>query len=344
MILSGAAGDGKTDDSAAFQAEIDVAARLGGAEIEIPPVSNSWYYVHDLVVPAGVVLSGPAALGTANKDQTLLTVTGEARFEGLTFFGAGSLGATFDQNVMPTKPAVIVNAPGADNVTFRDCKIGGGAIALSLLAGGDVYLDHTRVSHSYGSASLWVQSQVWAHRSIFDQSPVPFVDPIPVPALLPWAPETSYPAGALALVGNYIIACLSEGKSGATAPALLPYYQKMADGEAQWGLAGAVGWSMVWLDSGSSENFFSMCDLSGFCWNNIRIDNSTTDGVAPAKALNMSQCIMSQSIDAAINAQAGSGLTLVACELGRGRLSNTGVSYGPQWTGEQAQIVAPVPL
>lgn len=342
ITVTGAAGDGRTDDSAAIQAAINQAAALGVAEVVIPPANNTWYYAHNLVLPASIVLRGPASLGTSQHDQTILTVTGpNARLEGLTLLGAGSLGPDFDQGNLPSKPAVVVNAPGGDNVTFRDCTISGGAVALDLVAGGDTYLEHTRVSHSYAAAALRVCSQVWAHRSFFDQNPAPYIDPIPGPPLAPWRAGTAYPAGALALIGDYIIACTTAGTTGATAPALRPYYSTIADGTAAWLLAGGVGWAMVQLDTGSAENFFSMCDLSGFCWFNIRISD-TLGGPAPSKALNMAQCILSQSLQAAVSAEAGSGLTLVGCELFPGHLpGGSAIAYGSAWKGNPAQIVAP---
>src|SRR2546428_667268 len=53
---SGAVGDGKTDDTAAFQKALDVAGQAGGGTVHAP--RGSYLFAGHLNVPAGVTLEG----------------------------------------------------------------------------------------------------------------------------------------------------------------------------------------------------------------------------------------------------------------------------------------------
>src|SRR6266581_6779023 len=68
----GAAGDGKTDDTAAFQHALDQAGKAGGGTVHAP--RGSYFFAGHLNVPSGVTLEGiwtsvPAHTGVRDRKQ-----------------------------------------------------------------------------------------------------------------------------------------------------------------------------------------------------------------------------------------------------------------------------------
>lgn len=129
----GAKGDGKTDDTAAFQAALDDAARAGGGVAHVQ--AGKYLIKTHLTVPTGVTLegtwnapAGKAALG--NVGSTLLAVEGAGNEKGAAFITLAA-GATLkgvavlypDQQPDKITPYPFCVASAGENVAVIDCVL-----------------------------------------------------------------------------------------------------------------------------------------------------------------------------------------------------------------------------
>jgi hypothetical protein len=129
----GARGDGATDDTAAFAAALDAAARAGGGAAFVP--AGKYLIASHLTVPSGVTLLGTSRAPAAGKSpadagSVLLAVEGAGREKGTPFVtlasGATLQGVTvFYPNQRPDQitPYPYCVAGAGENVAVIDCVL-----------------------------------------------------------------------------------------------------------------------------------------------------------------------------------------------------------------------------
>jgi hypothetical protein len=128
----GAKGDGRADDTAAFQKALDAAAAAGGGMVDAG--LGSYLIKGHLVIPDNVTLSGVWTIPTAwsqYKGTTLLAVEGEGSEEGAPFISLGTNSVLKGVTVFypNQKPDAIKPYPwciagrGGDNSSIVDCLL-----------------------------------------------------------------------------------------------------------------------------------------------------------------------------------------------------------------------------
>ncbi|HOX37488.1 MAG TPA: glycosyl hydrolase family 28-related protein [Candidatus Brocadiia bacterium] len=128
----GAVGDGKTDDTAAFQKALDEAGKPAAGTVKVP--NGNFLIKTHLVIPANVTLEGVWRIPTAwtqNKGSTLLAVEGQGKEDGPPFImlnpNSVVKGLTIfypDQKAEAIKayPPCVAGA-GGDNCSIVDCLL-----------------------------------------------------------------------------------------------------------------------------------------------------------------------------------------------------------------------------
>lgn len=148
----GAVGDGKTDDTGAFQAALDDAARAGGGVVIA--TRGNYLIKGRLSIGRDVALEGIATVPTAwsqNQGTTLLVVADKGKAEGEPFIRLAAHDATLkgvtiyypeqDRNAeQPVPYPWTIRCDGADNVSIVDVLLVNPYQAINLTRAGRHYL------------------------------------------------------------------------------------------------------------------------------------------------------------------------------------------------------------
>jgi hypothetical protein len=199
-----------------------------------------------------------------------------------------------------------------DQGTFQldKCLVFGGSNCV-LVEGFDLLSNDSWVAFGYGTSN-WLQrgNGLWVHRLNLDhQYPVGSTSTDSDP----WQAGHVYSANDLAVVDGFNLQCLTGGTSAGTAPTILPYLQEIDDGSVTWLLASRVDSSSYEQNSGGSECYLNLVDITSCTENAIRF---VDDFSSVPSYINMSQSIIGGTIGPAMSIRAGHSVFMSNCLCG----------------------------
>lgn len=314
----GAAGNGSTIDTAAFNSAQTILATLGGGTLYLPPgnyCTPAFVLTSQSVRIVGAGGSnGGSIMNSCGSDATPLDLDGFAdTLEHVYVVGPGFSAP----NTPPTHPAMVVDT-GCVECFILDDRMSGGTFPL-LLDGVDYWIEKIHAESGYGNAIVkmgGISSGTGGYmiRAKLDQLFANGCNPGAGTTFTTWAATHSYAACAIAQVGSYLLQTVAGGTSGSSTPAVLSYGSSIADGTVTWQLLAPAVYSSLDVDSNTFSSYISLSDHTGPFSAAIVVQNSLP-GSAP-QSVYFDGITVGQAFQEDANLKAGNDVRFVNSQFG----------------------------